>query len=138
MKKQIFILLILFITVCGIIGAQEATGKTAYYAKSVLIYKVYSHSMGFKVVYHKTGLEQGVLYIPFSWFGNAVRKGEIVYGNDRSYPFFTVFYRDGKFDYIRLYLQESHDHLSWGMLFVSAEEAQKAFDVNPDSFAVEY
>jgi len=58
MKKQIFILLILFITVCGIIGAQEATGKTAYYAKSVLIYKVYSHSMGFKVVYHKPVLSR--------------------------------------------------------------------------------
>jgi hypothetical protein len=138
MKKIIFIIMILSIFLCSFIQAQGATGKTPYYAKTVLIYKIYSHALGYKIVYHKVGLEQGVIYIPFSWFAISSRKAETIYGNDRSYPFFTSYYKDGKFEHITLYLQESHDHVTWGLLHLSLDEAQKLFDVNPDNYAIEY
>jgi hypothetical protein len=139
MKKSIFIIsIVLFLGVCVLGQAQESTTDSKIFAKTILVYKVYTHSMGFKVVYHKAGLKLGVLYLPYKWFELKDRIAEAVYGSDRSYPYFTVFYKDGKIDRIRLFLHESPDHLSWGMLHITSEEADKLFNVDKTNVSVEY
>jgi hypothetical protein len=138
MKKPILILVcILIICTCLVAQAQEKA-KSAFFAKTILITKIYSHSLGYKIVYHKIGLELGAIYLPFSWFSQVNSPGKLVTGVDRSYPYFTAFYRDGKFDHIMVFVQESRDDMSWSKLNIPADEATKLFTVDINNFNIEY
>ena len=65
--------------------------------------------------------------MPYSWFKPG-GKGQVVFGSGRSYPFFSVFYVDGKFDHVKLYLVESMGHVSWGSMRKREGDASR-FDV---------
>jgi hypothetical protein len=67
-----------------------------------------------------------VFYIPHRWLSKSGGKAEMVYGSDSSYPYFSVFYRDGKFDFIRLYVMDNVRDLTWGIL-KKTEESNAAF-----------
>ena len=113
--------------------AQEQESKV--YFKSVPILKILSHSEGYKVLYMKSDMQVGEFYVPHKWFGRAGGKAEIVFGDDPSFPYFSVFYRDGKFDYIRLYVFDDVKDLSWGILR-KTEAANAAFNV--ETLQIEY
>jgi len=96
---------------------------------------IYAHRLGYKVVFVRGNSDFGVVYVPMKWFGKAGGKGEIVWGNERSYPAFTAFYIDGEFSHIRLYLKKSLSDLTWAVLRASEAE-RKRFDV--DTLEIEY
>ncbi len=52
-------------------------------------------------------------------------KGDIVWGSDPTFPYFSVFWKNGQFDHIRLYLRESMRDASWGRLQEGEGVAQK-------------
>ena len=130
MKRATLCLALLFVLATALAAQEQPAG----YVRSVSIMKVLSHTMGYKVLYLKSSMEIGELYLPFTWF-KAGGKAEVVFGGDRSYPYFSVFYREGKFSFIRLYLQESIQHLSWGRL-IPREGDEAKFDV--DDLTLEY
>jgi len=132
MKRATLLLALVFALVTVL--AVEAQEQPASYVRSVSIMKVLSHTMGYKVLYLKSSMEIGELYLPFTWF-KAGGKAEAVFGGDRSYPYFSVFYKDGKFSFIRLYLRENIQDLSWGRL-VPREGLEAKFDV--DDLTIEY
>ena len=96
---------------------------------------IYAHRLGYKIVFVRGNSDFGVVYVPLGWFGKAGGQGEIVWGQERSYPSFTAFYVDGEFSHIRLYLKSNLRDLSWSVLRPSAEE-KKMFDV--DTLEIEY
>ena len=125
MKRAVVVLL--FLLVAGsILFAQQSATKV--FVKTLPIAKILSHQYGYKVVYRTSDMRFGSLYIPHTWFV-AGGKGEIIWGKDRTYPYLSVFYRDGKFDFIRLYVEESVQAPSWGVLRSTEAFAQK-FEVD--------
>ena len=83
------------------------------------VIRIYNHSLGYKVVYVKSDASLHVIYLPKEWFLVAAQTGvepkaEIIAGRDSSYPYFSVFWEDGKFSHIRLYLNRDLRHESWG------------------------
>ena len=67
-------------------------------------------------MYVKSSVEAGEVFFSHSWFYEAGGTGELVLGDDPSYPYFSVFYRNGEFSHVRLYLQRDYNHRSWGVL----------------------
>jgi hypothetical protein len=132
MKRATLLLaLILFLAAIFAAQAQEEPKSSV---KSVSILKVLSHTMGYKVLYLKSSMEVGEIYIPYEWF-KAAGKAEVVFGGDRSYPYFSVFYKDGAFSFIRLYLRDNVKDISWGRL--APQEGDRAkFDV--DELALDF
>jgi hypothetical protein len=114
--------LILLITIILIISSVAAFAESSdFYVKTLPIIKVYDHSLGYRVVYMKNNFDLTAIYIPKGWFGNAsstgeAPKAELVAGKDSTYPYFSVFWKAGKFDHIRLYLQNDLNDPSWGDL----------------------
>jgi hypothetical protein len=99
------------------------------YFVSVPILKILSHPQGYKVLYMRNSdMKVDEFYIPHSWFSKAGGKAEMVFGKDPSYPYFSVFYRDGKFDFIRLYVIDDVKDLTWGILR-KTEASNAAFNV---------
>ena len=111
MKRAIacFVLLTL-----GILAfAQQQTGV---YVVSMPILKILSHPEGYKVLYMRSDMKVDELYIPHRWLSKSGGQAEVVFGKDPSYPYFSVFYRKGKFDFIRLYVMDDVKDLTWGIL----------------------
>ena len=113
MKKTIFaILILLFIS--GAVFA-EAT-ESPYFVKTMPLITVYSHKDGYKILYRNPKMEYSSFYVPMDWFGGAASKAELIYGDSEAYPYFSIFWKDGAFDHIRLYLHSDRTHRSWGDL----------------------
>jgi hypothetical protein len=89
--------------------------NSAYYPIRIDVVKVFSHGDGFKVVYRKGTADVDAVYIPVRWFVPG-GKAELVRANDPSFPYMTIFYKDGKFDHLRLYVLSDQRDLSWGVL----------------------
>jgi hypothetical protein len=121
MKRAVPIFLLLL--VLGAAFGQEQ--ETKVYVKTIPILKILSSSAGYKVLYVKSDMQVGEIYLPLSWFGKAGGQAEIVFGKDPSYPYFSVFYKDGKFDFIRLYVVDNIADLSWGILKKTEEELNR-------------
>ena len=86
------------------------------YVVTVPILKILSHSEGYKVLYMRSDMQVDELYVPHRWLSKSGGKAEIVFGKEPSYPYFSAFYRDGKFDFIRLYVIDDVKDLTWGIL----------------------
>jgi hypothetical protein len=125
--KRATLLLALILFLATIIAAQ-AQEQPKSYVKTVPILKVLAHTLGYKVLYLKSSLEVGEVYIPYEWF-KAAGKAEVVFGGERSYPYFSVFYKDGRYSFIRLYLKENIKDITWGRLPPQEGDSAK-FDID--------
>lgn len=103
--------------VAGIAAAQEQDSEEgSLFAVTIPIERVYPHRLGYEVVYAKSDLYPGVAYLPGRWFTGAAGKGEIIAVQNSAVPYMTVYYRNGEFSHVRLYVHTSRSHSSWGVL----------------------
>ena len=114
MKRSIILVALIFI-VLGVFVANAQQQDPKLYVKTVGIMKILNHALGYKVLYLKSTMEVGEFYVPHTWF-KAGGKAELVLGNGPAFPYFSIFYRDGEFDHIKIYAAENIQHLSWGRL----------------------
>jgi hypothetical protein len=119
-KKFVFFttLLLILAGVIPLVAQQNnssSSGKEGIYALTVSLERVYPYRKGYVVKYRK-GIGQVVdAYLPNEWFGGSGNKGDIVLmGPGTDWPHMTVFYKDGEFDHVRLYVRKERTHESWG------------------------
>lgn len=133
MKKIYVFVLILFFTVLISPSFSQSNNSRNkdddIFVKTVPIVKIYSHQLGYKILFLKSNLELGSIYVPIKWFEHAGGKGEIVWGNSPDYPYFSIFWRNGKFDYIRIYVKKDLSDSTWGVLNAGTG-VEKKFDIN--------
>ena len=107
--------------------------ESKLYARSFNIEKVFFHQKGYKVTYMTGGMKYTSTYLPHAWFsqsstkGGVQAKGELAFGNDPSYPYMTIFWNEGKFSHVRLYLKKSMRDMSYGI--ISPDQDPAVFDV---------
>ena len=90
--------------------------KDAYY-KSIPLIKVWMHQLGYKVQFWTSKSQVGDIYIPLTWFNQGPNsKADIIYGNEPSYPRLVIFWVDGKFDHVNLYVLNNYESGTWGVL----------------------
>jgi len=128
MKRTAIVLVLLAITAVGL-----AAETSAFYPVRVDVVKVYTHGDGLLVVYRKGSVDVGQCYLPARWFISG-GKAELVRGQDPSFPFMSVFYKDGKFDHLRLYVNADSRDTMWGVL--SPQDGAGKFD--SDDLKIEY
>jgi hypothetical protein len=112
LKKMIFLGLVLLF----FIGVFAVAEDSNIFVKTMPITKVYTHRLGFKVIYLKTDLTFSEFYVPLKWFDEAGNKGVIIRGHDSSYPYFSIFWKEGEFHSVKLYVHSNLQHDSWGAL----------------------
>jgi hypothetical protein len=123
MKRTVVLVALVFL-VLGVFAASAQEQDPKLYVKTVSIMKILNHALGYKVLYLKSNMDVGEFYVPHTWF-KAGGKAELVLGNTPAFPYFSVFYRDGTFDHIKLYAHENIQHLSWGKLKRQAGDSSK-------------
>lgn len=111
--KKVLLVLVLF----ALIGAGTAFAQdSSLYVRTIYITKVYPHNLGYKVIYSTGTFEQEEAYIPLEWFKSTNGKGMIIYGDDPGYPYMSVYWENGEFSHVKLYVNKSINHVSWGSL----------------------
>jgi hypothetical protein len=110
MKRATIVLVLI-----AIVSLALAAEASAFYPVRIDVVKVFSHGDGFKVVYRKGSADVGAVYLPARWFVPG-GKAELVRANDPSFPYMSLFYKEGKFDHLRIYVLADQGDETWGVL----------------------
>ncbi|MDR2446623.1 MAG: hypothetical protein LBD58_04975 [Treponema sp.] len=124
MKKLFFVILINMAFAAMPLFAQDAQDSSGdfYYVK-VPIAKIYPYSKGYVVTYNvgTYGTELDTVYIPTSWFSTKDNKAVLIRMRATPVvPNITVYYRDGAFDHVKLYVRADYRDTSWGHMPLQA------------------
>ena len=94
------------------------------FVKTVPIMKVLAHPLGYKILYVTSSMQVADFYVPYTWFKSG-GKAEVVFGTGAAYPYYSVFYVNGEFDHVKLYLVEKMGHVSWGSMKRTEGDSRK-------------
>lgn len=119
-RKQLILLAFCVLLVAGVatISAQEAgaNGRSTYFVKSLVITQVAMGDNGYRVTYRNGAGQLHYAYIPHDWFSETAGRGEQIRTWNKAAPYMDVYYQDGQFSHVRLFLIPTFDHVSWTVL----------------------
>ena len=128
MRKTI-ILSIVILCAAVLYGYSQTTAKEDIFVKTVPIAKIYTHQLGYKVLYLKSNLTIGTVYVPLAWVAkSAGGKAVIIWESNWVSPYFSIFWVDGKFDHIVLHVPTNLQSGVWGEL-ANTPDIEAAFNV---------
>jgi hypothetical protein len=91
--------------------------ESEFYYYNFTIERIYTHRLGYMVLYRNGGNKLAHTFIPDEWFNTIGGKGEIVYlGPGKEWPSMIVYYQNGSFSHVRLRIRKSRTHETWGMI----------------------
>jgi hypothetical protein len=114
--KRLVIVLLLFVilTPLSVMGISEENSSDFYYVK-VHLERIYPSENGYVVLYRKGVASIGTIGIPTEWFSGIAGKAEIVnLPRGADWPYMTLFYKNGEFSHVRLYVHTYKGHRTWG------------------------
>ncbi|MDL2229357.1 hypothetical protein LJC14_03820 [Treponema sp. OttesenSCG-928-L16] len=89
--------------------------KSDLYYVSVPVEKVYPYRAGYVILYRKGVNQLSRLYLPIEWFSGTAGKADLIrLGPGKTWPYITIYYRNGEFSHLRLYVRREMAHESWG------------------------
>ena len=94
---------------------QNGNQSNIYYV-NISIERIWPHKLGYVVQYRRDSFNTARVYLPLAWFSQAAGKGEILsLPRGEAWPSMTVFYQNGEFSHVRLYVHPWESHQSWGV-----------------------
>ena len=125
-------LVLLLVIVCALFASAD---ESNLYVKTLYIEQVYPHSLGYRIDYRRpNSMYLATAYLPQRWFdGGPQSLAKVVFQNDASVPFVNLYWRDGEFDHMVLYVHSSYDHISWGTM-QQTEDLSSRFDLDEPEF----
>lgn len=124
MKKLIFTAVCaVFLVVGTSVFAQDKNQdknkekQSEYYYKNISLEKIYPYRNGYVIQYRRgiNGIEKA--YLPMAWFTSPAGKGEIVtLPSGRAWPSLSIYYKNGEFSHVRLYVHHVQTHETWGVI----------------------
>ncbi|MCL2266194.1 MAG: hypothetical protein FWC17_01195 [Treponema sp.] len=149
MKKLIFVLFIFALVTPVFAQSNSAQSQDMYYI-NVPVERIYITTQGYVIQYRSGSSILGTIGIPIEWFGNAnFQHGSTSYGSGGSnkadvvrlpaasdWPTMSVFYVDGVFSHVRLYVHSLKSHPTWGSLPQGSDVSR--FFGDKENFDIKY
>jgi hypothetical protein len=120
MKKLYFAVLLGLVFCMAQSFAQTTNEESEYYYVTYSIEKIYLHRTGYMVTYLK-GFQTLRIFVPHEWFDAAGKADMVNLGAGRSWPHLTIYYKNGQFSHLRLYIRRDRGHESWGIVPFSVD-----------------
>jgi len=137
MKRLIFVLVVLT-AVSPIFAQSNSNENNDTYYINVRVERIYPTGHGYIIQYQKSTSELGTIGIPNEWFMDAGGKAEIMklpWG--KNWPTMSVFYDNGEFSHLRLYVHRAKSHQTWGNL-PQGTDLSRYFSEDQNSFNFRY
>jgi hypothetical protein len=117
MKKLVVVAVCAVLLIAGLpVFAQNSQkeNESEYYYKNISLERIYPYRNGYVVQYRK-GVQMAQAYLPMEWFSSSAGRGEIItLPKGTAWPSLTVYYKNGEFSHVRLYVHHSASHQTWG------------------------
>ena len=114
MKRKVVALLVM-----GMLAFSALAEGSIFYPVRLDVLKVFSHSEGYRVMYRQGSTGVAEFLVPVGWFMPG-GKAEVVLGHGSAYPYAMVYFKDGKFDHLKLFLNKNPGDATWGQLSSAA------------------
>ena len=102
--------------------------ESEYYYYNIQLERIYSHNKGYVVVYRKGVNQITRALIPFSWFTGPDGKADLIQiGSGTLWPYLSVYYKNGEFSHLRMYVRKERGHITWGIV-PSGQNLDKYFE----------
>ena len=135
MKKLLFVLIIIALTLPVFAQSNSRNEGDMYYI-NVPLEKVYETHTGYVVQYRKGINQIGTVGLPYEWFTEAGGRAEVMkLPRGKNWPSLTIFYKEGVFSHIRLYIHPSRAHITWGVVPTGADVSRHFMDA--ESFKID-
>ncbi len=116
MKKTI-LLLLGFILFFGMFALAPATSEESeFYYINVPILKIFPYKLGYYVIYRKSGLKTGEVYIPQTWFDRRDQRAILNLNDGNVDPYLTFIIKNGEFDHVMVAAAKDIRHPTWGTI----------------------
>jgi hypothetical protein len=119
MKKLVIFAVFIAFIAGSLVFAQEDKHKhdSEYYYKNVTLEKIYPYDSGYVVQYRRGLNRLELAYLPLEWFTTTAGKGEIItLPRGQTWPSLTIYYKNGVFSHVRLYVHPQASHQTWGTI----------------------
>lgn len=111
LRNKALLVLFILLSVLMLTSAKKST----LFTKSVNITKIYPHKMGYRVIYITDALEYKEVYLPNELF-KIDGGSKVFFGHGKAYPYMQIFWDNGEFSHVKLYLKQDYNDLTWGSL----------------------
>jgi len=142
MKKLVFLLtLIIMMAAVAPVFAQSVTSTnlgrdSTFYYVNLPVEKVYPSNRGY-IIRYRTQNGVATVGIPNVWFTEAAGRADYVtLPKGPNWPTLSVFYEDGKFTHLRLYVHPYKGHISWGNIPLGTDLSE--FFTSEDTINLEF
>lgn len=125
MKKTILVLLSFFLVVSIFTVLPVAAEESDYYYVNVKILKIFPHKLGYYVIYRRSGLQTGEVYIPQTWFDRRDKRAVLNLTEDNIDPYLTIVMKKGEFDHVRVIAAKNINDQTWGVISPGADVVEK-------------
>jgi hypothetical protein len=89
--------------------------SSEYFYENITLEKIYPSRLGYILQYRKGVNGLARLYIPNEWFTDAGSKAELInLPRGKNWPSVSVYYKEGTFSHLRLYVHRWKGHQTWG------------------------
>ncbi|MCL2557260.1 MAG: hypothetical protein FWE09_02150 [Treponema sp.] len=118
MKKiAILSFVVVSLTVPPSLLAQSQEINADLGAISVQVERIWAHRLGYVVQYRLPRNRTAMVYLPAGWFVTGDSRAEMIaLPPGGSVPSMSVFFNDGEFTHLRLYVHRMHAHGTWGFI----------------------
>lgn len=114
MKKLIF-LLILLVFISPVFAQSNLENPSLYYV-NVSIERIFPSNQGY-VIQYRTQNGFATIGVPNSWFNDPAGRADMVrLPRGPNWPTMSIFYSDGEFSHVRLYVHAVKSHNTWGSI----------------------
>jgi len=137
MKRVIFALVVLA-AVSPIFAQNNSNESSNMYYINVRVERIYPSSEGYIVQYQKSNTQLGIVGIPLEWFNDAAGRAELLQlPAGANWPTMSIFYVEGEFSHVRLYVHRVKSHRTWGAIPQGAD-LSRYFSEDRDTFNFQY
>ena len=137
--KKLIIVLIFLALISPVFGQNNSSnnGESLYYV-NVPVERVYASSEGYIVQYRTgSGAVISTIGIPMTWFTEASGCAELLkLPAAADWPTMSVFYENGQFSHVRLYVHRVKSHVTWGSIPQGADLSR--FFMDRESFDIRH
>jgi len=138
MKKLIIVLIFLALITPVFAQTTVAENPKSLYYVNVPVEKVIVTSTGYIIQYRTASNLLAIVGVPNNWFTDAASCAELLKLPSASdWPTMSVFFVDGKFTHLRLYVHPAKSHWTWGSVPMGTD-VSRFFTEGPENFKIEF
>jgi len=137
MKRFIFAIIVLA-AVSPIFAQNNSNEGSNMYYINVRVERIYPSNEGYIIQYQRSNTQLAIVGIPMEWFTDAAGRAELIQlPAGTNWPTMSVFYVDGEFSHVRLYVHRVKGHRTWGVVPQGAD-LSRYFSEDRDKLNFQY